>query len=353
VRCPSSCHADSCCSRFGVGAAAIAATEGPPSSWIDPARIASDSTSVSSVARTLRFVPPGSLVEVTLRTLHGRFLLRPSSRANDLIIGVIGRAQRKYGIAIHGLVVLSNHAHLLVSVESPQQLAAFMSYVAGNVAREIGRLHNWREKFWARRYRAILVSHEEEAQVGRLAYLLCNGIKEGLVERPHHWPGVNCARALCQGAELRGTWFDRTSQYEARRRGESRSPADFGMPESVVFSPLPCWASLEPAVYRQRIIGLVRHTVEEGRHQRAGRPVLGRKAILGQHPHDEPFTHDRSPAPAVHAATKAIRIMLRTAYWQFVAAYREAALRLRRGDRLARFPAGAFPPPMPCLTRSG
>ena len=46
-------------------------------------------------------------------------------------------------------------------------------------------MHRWREKSWARRYRAILVSHEEEAQVRRLAYLLENGIKEGLVARPH------------------------------------------------------------------------------------------------------------------------------------------------------------------------
>jgi REP element-mobilizing transposase RayT len=305
------------------------------------------------VARPLRFVPPGSLVEVTLRTLHGRLLLRPSLRANDLIGGVIGRAQRRYGMRIHGLVVLSNHAHLLLSPESPQQLAAFMNYVAGNIAREIGRLHKWREKFWGRRYRAILVSHEEEAQVGRLAYLLANGIKEGLVERPHHWPGVHCVRSLCHGSELHGTWFDRTAQYEARRRGDSHSPADFGMTECVVFSPLPCWAALEPAVYRQRIVDLVRNVTRECRRQRAGSPVLGRRAILGQDPHDEPLTHDRSPAPAVHAATKGIRAMLRAAYWQFVAAYREAALRLRRGDRLVRFPSGAFQPPMPSLTLSG
>ena len=305
------------------------------------------------MARPLRFVPPRSLVEVTLRTLHGRLLLRPSSRVNDLIVGVIGRAQRKYGVLIHGLVFLSNHAHLLISPESPQQLAAFMDYVAGNVAREVGRLHRWREKFWARRYRAILVSHEEEAQVGRLAYLLGNGVKEGLVERPHQWPGVHCARALCHGTDLHGTWFDRTAQYEARRRGESRSPADFGTEERIVFSPLPCWAELEANEQRRRILDLVRTAVEEHRRQRAGRPVLGRKAILGQHPHDEPLTHDRSPAPAVHAATRAIRLMLRVAYWQFAAAYREAALKLRRGEPFVRFPPGAFPPPMPCPLPGG
>lgn len=283
-----------------------------------------------------------------MRTLHGRLLLRPSARANDLIVGVVGRAQRIYSVEIHGLVVLSNHLHLLLSPRSPQQLAAFMNYVAGNIGREIGRLHDWREKFWSRRYRAILVSHEEEAQAGRLAYLLAHGTKEGLVERPHHWPGVHCARALCLGTELHGTWFDRTAQYEARRRGESRSPLDFGSPERVVFSPLPCWAGLEPEAYRQRIKELVRAAVEQGRRLHDGRKVLGRKAIVSQDPHAEPLTHDRSPAPAVHAATKAIRKTLRAAYLQFVTAYREAAQQLRLGDRLARFPDGAFPPPMPC-----
>jgi hypothetical protein len=111
-------------------------TKGHPLRSRVPARIGGDATSDGLMARPLRFVPPGSLVEVTLRTLHGRLLLRPSSRANDLIVGVIGRAQRRYGIAIHGLVVLSNHAHLLLSADSPQQLAAFMDYVAGRRSRD-------------------------------------------------------------------------------------------------------------------------------------------------------------------------------------------------------------------------
>src|SRR5262245_54852756 len=122
--------------------------------------------------RPLRFVPAGCLVEVTVRTIHGRLLLRPGRAANALVVGVIGRAQRRYGMRIHGLAALSNHFHALLSPDSPQQLAAFMQFVNGNLARELGRLYGWREKFWARRYRAIVVSHEEEAQVERLRYIL-------------------------------------------------------------------------------------------------------------------------------------------------------------------------------------
>ena len=306
-----------------------------------------------TVGRPLRFLPAGAMVEVTMRTVHGRFLLRPSRPVNDLVVGVIGRAQRKYGMKIHALAVLSGHWHALLSPESPQQLAAFMDFVAGNMAREIGRLHDWREKFWARRYRAIVVSHEPDAQRERLAYVLGQGVKENLVERPQQWPGVHCATALLTGRDLEGTWFDRTACYEARRRGEDKTAADFATRERVTFTALPCWAGLEASVYRGKVAELIREIVEDGRRNRGDRGVLGKRKILALHPHDKPLCSNRSPAPPVHAATRAIRVMLRTWYWEFVAAFREAAARLRRGDRLVRFPAGAFPPPLPCSPPTG
>jgi REP element-mobilizing transposase RayT len=305
------------------------------------------------MARPLRFLPKGAMVEVTMRTVHGRFLLRPSHTVNDLVVGVIGRAQRKYGVKVHALAVLSSHWHALLTPDSAQQLAAFVDYVAGNIAREIGRLHDWRERFWARRYRAIVVSDEPDAQSERLAYVLGQGVKENLVERPHQWPGVHCAAALLAGIGLEGTWFDRTAHYEARRKGEAKTGADFATPEQIVFTPLPCWAHLESAAYRGKVAELIRRIVEDGRRNRAGRGVLGKRAILAQHPHDKPLHSDRSPAPLVHAATRAVRVMLRAAYYEFVAAFREAAIKLRCGDRLVRFPTGAFPPPMPCSPHTG
>ena len=40
------------------------------------------------MGRTLRFIPEGgALVEVTCRTIHGRFLFRPSRELNDIVVG--------------------------------------------------------------------------------------------------------------------------------------------------------------------------------------------------------------------------------------------------------------------------
>jgi hypothetical protein len=133
--------------------------------------------------RSLRYVPaPGTLVEVTTRTIQGRLLLRPTPATNQAVLGVLGRAQQIYGMVVHLAVVLSNHYHLLLAPTDAEQLAAFMGFVNSNIAREVGRLVNWKEKFWGRRYQGIVVSDEPLAQMGRLEYFLANGVKEHLVD---------------------------------------------------------------------------------------------------------------------------------------------------------------------------
>jgi REP element-mobilizing transposase RayT len=304
------------------------------------------------MARPLRFVPPGALVEVTTRTVHGRFLLRPSPDVNDLILGIIGRAQFLFSVRIHAFVVLSNHWHGLLSVDDAAQLAAFLGFVNGNIAREIGRLHDWRHRFWARRYRAIVVS-DETAAVGRLCYILQNGCQEGLVDRPRVWPGLSCVGALTKGQELRGTWHDRTAEYNARRRGEHVAPGQFATEYQVHLSHLPPWRNLSQANHRAACADLIAKIERETRAECAeSRWVsVGRERILTQHPHDRPLSSDTSPAPLVHASSRKVSIAFRRAYFAFVDAFRVAAACLRNGEK-ADFPQGAFPPAAPFVAAS-
>jgi hypothetical protein len=60
--------------------------------------------------RKLRYVPEEkTLVEVTDRTIHGRFLLLPTPQLKKIITGALGRAQRLHGVRIFGFACLSNH----------------------------------------------------------------------------------------------------------------------------------------------------------------------------------------------------------------------------------------------------
>jgi REP element-mobilizing transposase RayT len=300
--------------------------------------------------RRLRYIPDGgALVEVTCRTLQSRFLLRPGQALDELIVGVVGRAQRLSKVRICGYMFASNHFHILVEVDDARQLAQFMCHLNSNLAREVGRLHGWADKIWARRYQAIVVSGEEAAQVARLKYLLANGCKENLVARPQDWPGVHVARALIKGEDLTGYWYDRTREYTARKREVAFDRLRYASVETLYLSPLPCWRHLSAEVWRQRALRLIEEVEQETAAHRArtGSRPLGAAAILRQHPHDRPKEPKRSPAPQFHAFSVKARRELWEAYRSFVAAFRQAADKLRAGDRLAAFPLGSFPPPLP------
>ena len=322
------------------------------------------------VARPLRYLPGRTLVEVTCRTVQSRLLLRPSAALDDALLGALGRAQRHFGLKIVAITALSSHLHILALPNDAAQLADTMEYFLSKLAREVGRLYDWREKVWGRRYRAIAVSDEPEAQVERLRYLLENGTKEGLVAHPRDWPGVHSVAALVDGKELVGVWTDRTAAYRARRRnpgllpGEAtRASAELGRMtvarssearagknqtrEVVSITPLPCWAHLTETERRRRVAELVDDIASAAKLARRGASVLGPEKILRQAPHQRPSLADRSPAPAVHAASKAVRIAMKAAYRAFLLAYRYAAEQLRKGDRLVWFPPGCFPPPLP------
>jgi hypothetical protein len=289
------------------------------------------------------------MVEITDRTAEGRLLLRPGPNFNDIFIGVLGRAQRRYAMTIHYCSPLSNHYHLLVSPSSPQQLSGFNRYFKAKLAKEICRIHGCKDKVWARRYQAIVVSNEERAQVARLRYLLSHGVKEGLVARIAEWPGPNFLRSLLAGVPLTGTWFDRTAECKARRKGIEFGTREYSTEEQVVLTPLPCWQHLPKDVRNPPVQQLVDEIETEAAALRAEiqREPLGAEAIVRQDPRSTPARPKKSPAPWFHTATRAARRLLRNAYELFLAAFRGAAERLRAGDRAAQFPPRCFPPALP------
>ncbi|MGH9381112.1 MAG: transposase [Thermoanaerobaculia bacterium] len=300
------------------------------------------------MARRLRFVPEGSLVEITARTVQGRFLLKPGPGWTETFIGVLARAQELFPVKIHAFVCLSNHAHWLLTPEDAQQLAGFMRHVLTNLSKEAGRRHGWRGPLFERRYQAITVTDEEHAHVERLTYLLRHGAKENLVARPDEWPGPHCAKALRTGEPVRGVWISRTAQWVAKNRGQVLSDEQASIPQELHLEPLPCWSHFSPAGYRSAVADILKQIEDETleRHQRGGTAPLGVAEILAQHAHAAPNKPKRAPAPLVHAASRRLRREFYRMYAAFVGAFYQAVERLKAGCLTPGFPDGAFPPPL-------
>ncbi len=293
------------------------------------------------MGRKIRYLPEkGQLVEITCSVIQRRFLLRPSPQLGTIIIGTLARLQKRYGMKICGFVYLSNHAHLLLRPDTVEQLANFMRDLNSKIAKEAGRLHDWREKLWGRRYGDTIDSHEPEAQIHSLRYLLAQGCKEGLVASPKHWPGASSTKALLSGDMAEGIWIDRSAQYRAWERKEPNPDWRFTTVHRLELSPIPCWEDLTPHQYQAHLRAMVREI--EGETE--GTTVLGAKAICAQNPHSGPSTpRRRSPAPRFRAVEPQVRRALEIGYHVFRKAHRQASEALRAGKR-AEFPPGCFAP---------
>ncbi len=233
-----------------------------------------------------------------------------------------------------------------------------MHFVDGNIAREVGRLHGWKGKFWGQPFSSSIVANNEASQIKMLRYVLEQGCKEGLVTRPQDWPGVHAASILLSGRNPKGIWVNRTALYEARRRKGNQGKVrvvDFEEEVELEISQLPCWAELSPEEYRRRIADMVQEIEERtvARHREEGSQSLGRHAVLRQDPHHQPGTAKKSRLPIVHAASEAVRKRYIEAYRIFLDAYRSASKKLREGELDVLFPEGCFPPGLPFVQAHG
>jgi len=302
------------------------------------------------MARSLRLLDNSTgIVEVTSRTIQGRFLTRPSAKANELILGVLGRAQAKYPVEVFAFVFMSNHFHILMRAESAKRMADFIGFLKANIAKELGRMHGWKGTFWEGRYHSAPLDDDDlELNLERrFRYIVSNGCKEDLVTSPLDWPGAHSTAALYRGeSSLSGIWYDRTAEYEAGNAGGRNL---FPNVETVRLSPLPFLEGLSDEEQRAYVIRVVDEIAEETRerHEANGTRPAGARRIERRHPHDKPDDLEPSPAPWFHCVSRERYLELRASRAITIAAYREAAERLREGDENVRFPEGTFPPPAP------
>ena len=212
-----------------------------------------------------------------------------------------------------------------------------MQFINGNIAREIGRLHSWREKFWSRRYVATVVLDEHAAEE-RMKYILSNSVKEGLVRHPRYWPGIHCYRTLVEGTALNGIWINRTALHLNPHLKEHEVTEHL----TLKLKRLPHLAELSEQKHRELMKSLTTQMLES--LDISHKKFLGQKRVLNQNPTDGPDKTSRSPAPLCHTSSAELRSQFRQQFNDFVDAYKQAYEKLAKGLFKLEFPEGSIPP---------
>jgi putative transposase len=295
--------------------------------------------------RAPRYVPPDSMVEITSRTVGGALLFRPLPALNAAILSIVVRAFVLYPLQLHAIVFLSNHWHALTTVAHAEQLAAFMRYVNGNLAKVVKDMFDWKGNVWEGRPRVISVVDDDAAE-RRFAYILAHGTKEGLVASPLDWPGVSSARALALGEPMIGRWRNRAKERRRHRRGTA---SDVVVSYEIALAPLPSWSHLSSDERRRRVQEIVESIVEQ--HQ--DRPHAGVAAVNEASPFSTPQGFMPRQPPPVHATGEEAVQQFLEARAAFLQAYYAARASTQQPalDLASRYPPGAIPPRPPMSPR--
>ena len=236
---------------------------------------------------------------------------------------------------------MSNHIHIVVT-DHRAELATFMEYLDGQLARAINRLDRVRGQVFERRYSAIEII-DDQALADRIVYTITNPVAANLVHSHSDWPGLLSWFGSVDGpivcTRFRDRDFRRAAEAAKRLGDDAPRREDFTDSAQLRFVPA-------DGVDRSAVRAAIRERERALEEQRSG-SVLGVPAVLDADTFDAPDRPKRSPMPLCHAATRERWLDYRAHWRAFVHAYRRASAAFRAGALAVVFPEHAFRPPLP------
>jgi hypothetical protein len=184
------------------------------------------------------------MYEVTHRTRDGQHMFTPTLRPR--IESCLWRAATMAGVTVFGFAFMSNHYHLLAAAAGPREFAWFLQLLHSSLAALVNAERGKQGKVWARRADVVPVSDEPIAQLQRLAYVLANDVREGLVVHPADWPGPHCAHefqrpdeAAAAGSAAMGQTSDGALTGEGKPSKAEKMRQGYTLPHVPNVRPLP------------------------------------------------------------------------------------------------------------------
>ena len=266
---------------------------------------------------------------LTRRCAQRMFLLRPDDATNNAFIYCLALAAIKFGIDVLFTLAESNHHHTII-FDRHGHVSAFLEHFHKLVARSQNALRGRWENFWAAQEPCVTRLLDRDAVIDKLIYAASNPVKDRLVERVHHWPGVNTWSAFIHRRSIKATrprHFFRSSM-PAQVTLDLVIPRELGDPNEVVREVREGVEAIEEQVRTERMAN--------------GASVIGRRRVLAQSWKDCPtsFEPRRERRPRFAGAPH-VRVPALASYRSFLWAYKHARDRWRRGLD-AVFPAGTY-----------
>jgi putative transposase len=194
----------------------------------------------------------------------------------EALLGLIQDSARRFHVAVHAYVLMSNHFHLLATPETVEAIPQMMQAVGRSYVRYFNQRQARTGTLWEGRYRSTLVQADRYL-LACMVYIDLNPVRAGLVNDPADYPWSSHGHYIGRRVdrlvtphplfwELGNTPFAREASYgELVRTGIS--PEQQRM---LTDSALSGWALGEP----DYIADLQKRTERRVTRGRAGRPPV-------------------------------------------------------------------------------
>jgi putative transposase len=106
----------------------------------------------------------------------------------EFMLRLLEENSRKFGVAIHGYVLMGNHFHLLATPETADALPQAMQAVGRAYVRYFNDAHSRTGTLWEGRYRSTVIQAERYL-LACMVYIDLNPVRAGMVSDPadHPW----------------------------------------------------------------------------------------------------------------------------------------------------------------------
>jgi REP element-mobilizing transposase RayT len=279
-----------------------------------------------------REVIPGRFYMITRRCTQRQFLLRPDEETNNAFLYCLAEAAQRCNIAVLLTCAMSNHHHTVI-FDRDGTVPAFTEHFHKLLAKCQNAWRGRWENLWSSEQVCVVHLVDPGDVMRKLVYVATNPVKDRLVEKAHHWPGVNGLVALLGGRTLHATrprhFFRPGGRMPAAVTLSLALPPELGDPQPLLAELRAQVAATEAAATAERL--------------RTGARVLGRRAILRQSWRACPASTAprRNLRPRLAARSQWSRIEALRRNREFLAAYREARAHWLAGAA-AQFPVGTY-----------
>ncbi|MDR3451769.1 MAG: transposase [Rhodoferax sp.] len=226
------------------------------------------------MARLPRLTIPGYPHHVIQRG-NNRQAIFASAGDYQMLLDLLQDNARKFGVALHSYVLMTNHFHLLATPESLDSLPQMMQAVGRRYVRYFNDAQGRSGTLWEGRYKSTLIQTERYL-LACMVYIDLNPVRAGLVAEARDYPWSSYGHNAGLRADklitphplywaLGNTPFAREAAYAELVRAGISGDQQAALTESALRG----WALGEPDF----VADLQRRTARRVSPVRAGRPV--------------------------------------------------------------------------------